>query len=249
MSGSAARAARTGPARAASPRPASTPRPTAPRPTPPRPPLAVVPPHVGGSGRAPFVLLVVTILSGGLIGLLALNTALAQGSFTVGELQARSAELADRSQFLEEELARAQSPERLALAARRIGMVPEADPAFIRLADGSVSGKATPAHAAPRPLTPAEKAARRAQVAADKAAKAEKQAAAEAAAKAKADAAAAAKAAADAKKAEAAAKAKAAAEAKAEAAAWQAKLANQTKAGPRSGGETVLVPPDPKHKP
>ncbi len=236
------------PATRPAPRPSAPARPAAARPVAPRPALAVVPPHQR-SGRAPFVLLVVTILSGGLMGLLALNTALAQGSFTVGELQRQTAELDDRSQALEQELARAQSPERLAIAARKIGMVPELDPAFIRLSDGTITGKPTRADEVTRPLTKQERAARKAENAAKRAADAEQRAAKTAEEKAAAEKAAAEKAIADAKKAEAAAKKKAEADAKKAEQAWKDKLAAQEAGDPRSGGETVLEPPDPKGKP
>lgn len=226
-------------ARATSPRPTSRPtsRPASPRTRPAeRPALSVVPPAASGPRRAPFVLLVLAILSAGLMGLLALNTALAQGSFTVGELTRQKAELAEAGSSLEESLARAQSPQRLASAARSLGMVPERDPAYIRLADSTIHGRTTPAKAAPRPLTPEERAAAAAAAEAVREAEAAQEAAAKAAAEAERRAAA-----------EKAAKEKAEKEAAQRAAAaeqaWRDKLESQAKAGPRSGGETVVMPP------
>jgi len=137
-----------------------------PRPLPPRttragtakPSLAVVPETSTRSGRAPFVLLIVLVLSGGLAALLGFNTALAQGSFTASRLQKQATELDDRSQSLEEQLARAASPDRLARSARKLGMVPAPGVAFIQLSDGTITGATEPAPVAPRPLTAAEKA-------------------------------------------------------------------------------------------
>ncbi len=137
-----------------------------PRPVPPRtaragtakPPLAAVPEVAPRTGRVPFVMLIVLVLSGGLAALLGFNTALAQGSFTASKLQQQATELEDRSQSLEEQLARAAAPERLAKDARKIGMVPAPGVAFIGLADGTISEGATPAPYIPPPLTPAQRA-------------------------------------------------------------------------------------------
>lgn len=222
----------------------------APRPLPPRPtraaaaraPLAVVPPRPARAGRTSFILLLVVLLSGGLAALLGFNTALAQGSFTVSELQKRAAELDDQGQSMEEKLARAAAPERLAAQARRIGMVPAPGVAFVGLSDASITGQAVaaPGVAPPLiPLTPEQKAKAKAQRAQDDQAKAEqaeeKRIAAEQAAIAKAAQ----------KQRLAAEKAAAAAEAARLAAEkeWKAKLAGQNKAGPQSGGEQVVDPP------
>lgn len=212
----------------------------APRPVPPRtaragtatPALRVVPTPAPRTGRASFIVLILLVLSGGLAALLGFNTALAQGSFTASELQKQATELDDRTQRLEEELARAAAPERLAKAARGIGMVPAPGVGFIGLEDGKVIGGAEPAPFVPPPLTPAQKAERAAQdkveaekAAAEKAARAERQ-------KLKKEQAAAAAAAAQAAAAEAAARAE-----------WERKLAEQEKAGPRGGGEQLVDPP------
>lgn len=216
-----------------------------PRPVPPKtartakPSLAVVPESSPRSGRAGFVMLLVLVLSGGLAALLGFNTALAQGSFTAGKLQKQATELDDRSQSLEEDLARAAAPEKLAQQARKIGMVPAPGVAFIQLGDGTVTGGAVPAPAAPRILTPEEKAAQAAQAELDaqkarqekqeeKVRKALRQEEKAAAAQRKAD--------------EQAAAAQAAAEAQAQAE-WQQKLKEQENAGPRSGGEQIVDPP------
>jgi multidrug efflux pump subunit AcrA (membrane-fusion protein) len=181
-------------------------------------------------------MLIVVLLSGGLAALLGFNTALAQGSFTASKLQKQATELDDRSQSLSEQLARAAAPDRLAQAARRIGMVPAPGVAFIQLQDGTITGGAQPAPYIPPPLTPAQQAEQSAK------AKAEAQQAAQQAARAQE-----AKAARKALKQQqlAAQQAAAAAQAARDQAQrdWQQKLAEQEKAGSRGGGEQVVDPP------
>jgi hypothetical protein len=74
------------------------------------------------SGAAPFALLVVGLLGGALVGLLLLNTALAQQSFDRSELQQENQRLEERKQALQEDIARESSPEVLHAKARRLGM-------------------------------------------------------------------------------------------------------------------------------
>ncbi len=116
--------------------------------------LSLVPPTRTGAPRAPFVVLLGTLLTAGLAGLLFLHTALAEDSFRLHDLQNRSATLADREQALEQEVARQASPRRLAASAEALGMVRSANPAFIRLSDGKVLGKPRPAVAPPPPPSP-----------------------------------------------------------------------------------------------
>lgn len=209
-----------------------------PHPAGPRPGATAPTEQPDRAGRASFVFLVLVVLSLGLVVLLVVNTALARNSFTVSELQRTNVELAERTQALQEELARASSPAVLAKSARRLGMMPAGSVAYIRLADGSISGRATTARGGSIPLTPEQRAAAERRAAEAKR-KAKERALAE---KARAEAAAAAAAAEQARlQAEAE---KRAAEARRKA--WQAKLAKQDKAGARAGGETVVAPPEPE---
>lgn len=109
-----------------------------------RPTLALI--HGGTAPRRtiPFIVVVSLLLVVGLIGLLVLNTTLAQGSFTLNDLQKRSALLADEQQQLTQIVAVAQSPQQLAAQANKLGMVPEPNPVFITT-NGKVLGVATPA--------------------------------------------------------------------------------------------------------
>src|SRR3954462_1152974 len=112
--------------------------------------LSVVPAAPFRAPRAPFVVVVVAILAAGLVGLLLLNTALAQGSFRVHDLQRKTAALQDREQELQVAVDAADNPARLASAARHLGLVAAEDPGFLRLSDGRILG-------APHAATPPPK--------------------------------------------------------------------------------------------
>ena len=116
--------------------------------------LRLVPPVRRPAPRAPFVALLGALLTTGLAGLLYLHTALAEDSFRLHDLATRSAVLADQEQALEQEVAEAASPSRLAERAEAMGMVRSENPAFIRLSDGAVLGKPKPGVAPPPPPAP-----------------------------------------------------------------------------------------------
>jgi len=119
-----------------------------------RRPLRLVPPLRTGAPRAPFVVLLGTLLTGGLAGLLFLHTALAEDSFRLHDLKNRSAVLTDREQALEQLVAVEASPKRLSARAEALGMVRSENPAFIRLSDGKVLGKPKAGVAPPPPPAP-----------------------------------------------------------------------------------------------
>lgn len=110
--------------------------------------LRLVPARRSSAPRAPFVTMVVLLLAGGLLGLLALNTVLAQDAFTRHTLVKENKALADREQTLEREVETLRTPRNLAERARELGMVQGSTPAFLRLADGVVLGAEVPAEAA-----------------------------------------------------------------------------------------------------
>ncbi|MEV7500779.1 septum formation initiator family protein [Streptomyces sp. NPDC093018] len=91
------------------------------------------------AARTPFVLLVVLLLGGGLIGLLVLNSALSEGSFKLADLQKRTQSLTDEEQALQRDIDAYSSPDALQRRARQLGMVPGGDPAFLD-PDGTVKG-------------------------------------------------------------------------------------------------------------
>ncbi|WP_370127532.1 hypothetical protein [Streptacidiphilus sp. EB103A] len=102
------------------------------------------------AGRGPFAVLVVLILTGGLIALLLLNTALNQGSFQLTKLQQQTNRLTDERQGLQQQIGAWSAPDALSARARLLGMVPGGNPAFLR-DDGTVQGNPTPIAAAAVP--------------------------------------------------------------------------------------------------
>jgi hypothetical protein len=102
-------------------------------------------------GGAALVVICATLLATGLIGLLLLNTALAQGSFTLHDLRTTSDQLTDAKVALSQSLDASKSPANLAKKAFGMGMVPAQSAAFLRLSDGKVIGVAQQASAPPGP--------------------------------------------------------------------------------------------------
>ncbi len=108
-------------------------------------PLRVVPAAMGQPGNGVFAAFCMLLLVGGLVSLLMLNTAMAEGSFTLHRLQSTSGELTDTQEALTEAIDAQRSPANLASRAARLGMVPADSAAFLRLSDGKVLGVARPA--------------------------------------------------------------------------------------------------------
>lgn len=103
--------------------------------------LTVVPRRRRAAGRAPFLALVTMVLLGGVVGLLLFNTSMQQASFATTALEQQATRLAARQQSLEMELDRLRDPQRVAMTARRLGMVQACSPAFLRLSTGELSGE------------------------------------------------------------------------------------------------------------
>ncbi len=102
--------------------------------------LTVVPRRRTAAGRAPFLALVSMVLLGGVVGLLLFNTSMQQASFATTSLEQQSTRLAAREQGLSMELDQLRNPQRIAAAAKRLGMVQACSPAFLQLGTGKVSG-------------------------------------------------------------------------------------------------------------
>lgn len=109
--------------------------------------LSLVPVRKSPAPRAPFVVLVLAILGAGVVGLLMFNTHMQQTSFYATKLQHRADALVARQQMLDMELETLRDPQRVALAARDLGMVAPGVPTFVRLRDGRIVG--TPTVASP----------------------------------------------------------------------------------------------------
>jgi cell division protein FtsB len=122
--------------------------------------LTVVPRRRTRAARMPFVMLVSLVLLGGVIGLLLFNTSMQQASFAATALEEQANTLTAREQTLQMELEVLRDPQRVAEHAQNLGMVPAANPVFLRLSDGRVLGQRVAAVPADRlrvrPLPPAK---------------------------------------------------------------------------------------------
>lgn len=101
-------------------------------------------------GRTPFAVLVVVLLAAGLLGLLALNTALNEGSFELSRLQRQTTKATDEQQSLQHEIDQSSAPDALARRAAELGMVPAGGMAFLDVPNGGkVIGTPGPAKDSP----------------------------------------------------------------------------------------------------
>lgn len=117
----------------------ATPARTAPaRTTPARPALRLVPYVRSTARRLPFVVLVGSILSAGLVSLLMLHTLAAQDAFTLHSLQRHAAALADTEQQLAVADQQAAAPTALAARARSLGLVPARSLKITKRRNGTV---------------------------------------------------------------------------------------------------------------
>ncbi|MET0820475.1 MAG: hypothetical protein ABWY58_05895 [Aeromicrobium sp.] len=107
--------------------------------------LRLVRPVRSRARRAPFVVVVLTVLGSGLVGLILMSTVLQAQAFEAARLDRTATELQTRQQAISREIGRLQSPANVADRAMAIGMVPPANPAFLRLSDGKVLGEPMPA--------------------------------------------------------------------------------------------------------
>ncbi|WP_156822572.1 hypothetical protein [Demetria terragena] len=121
-------------ARSATPRPAVSRRP--------QPRLRVVTGSEVRRSRTGFTVLCSTLLALGLLALLLLNTARAEQSFALGELQKSSTSLSDNERQLRSDISNVSAPQQVALKAQEMGMVPAPQVAYVRSSDGKVLGVA-----------------------------------------------------------------------------------------------------------
>jgi hypothetical protein len=111
--------------------------------------------------RVPFVVLLAAVLLAGMLALLGLNTASAANEVAQRRFDSANASLSDVEQQLGRDLSTRQSPADLARAAYKLGLIPAANPAFLRFnPNGSVTVLGTaitipgPAHAVPKTTAP-----------------------------------------------------------------------------------------------
>ena len=91
----------------------------------------------------PFVLSLGVLLALGMVGLLLLNTALQEQGFVVQNRQKAAAQLGYKVAALETEVTEARSSAGLAVAAAKLGMVPNPYPVYLSLPDGDIIGNPT----------------------------------------------------------------------------------------------------------
>ncbi len=114
-----------------------------------KPGLRVAPPAPVTVPRAPFVALVLVVVVAGVMGILVLNTKINENAFRLSHLQTQQSSLNQQEQQLDQQLAALDSPNSLAAAARRLGLVPAGTPAYITMPDGTVVGVPQPATGLP----------------------------------------------------------------------------------------------------
>lgn len=102
------------------------------------PRLAVAPPPPVPVPRTPFVMLILLVVVGGVVGILLLNTKVNENAFILHDLRQEQELLDQRQQRLEEQIARAHSPAQLVPAAHRLGLVRADELAYLRLPSGEV---------------------------------------------------------------------------------------------------------------
>ena len=116
-----------------------------------RAPLRAVPAPAQQARSSAFVVLLVLLLAGGMVGLLVLNTAMQRGAFALEKLRDNAATLSVKSQVLDLRVERLRSPERLARRATTLGMVPVGSPVFLYLDSDSASAAGDPVWGNPIP--------------------------------------------------------------------------------------------------
>jgi len=124
------------------------PRPTEEVPAP-QPRLRVAPPLPVAVPRTPFLIVVLTVVIGGVLGILLLNTKINENAFKLDDLHRKQTSLTQQQQELERELAVKESSGDLEAQARRLGLIPADKPAYLRMPDGRVFGVPQPATGAP----------------------------------------------------------------------------------------------------
>lgn len=104
--------------------------------------LKLVQPVEAASSGVGFVVLCATLVVGGLITVLLLNTARAQQQYTITDLQNASSRLSATQQDLDSRLTYARAPQQVALKAQEYGMVPATNIRYVRASDHRLVGVA-----------------------------------------------------------------------------------------------------------
>ncbi|HKS49541.1 MAG TPA: hypothetical protein VJT49_31420 [Amycolatopsis sp.] len=111
----------------------------------------------GPKSRASFVLIVMLLLAAGIAVTLLLSTQAIADSYRLEQIRQENANLAERSEQLQQDVSKAGSASSLAERAKALGMVPAGDPAhLVKNPDGSITvvGDPEKATAPPAPASP-----------------------------------------------------------------------------------------------
>lgn len=105
-----------------------------------RPRLGVVPKPAATVSTLGFVGIIIALITAGMAGVMVVTTSVGAQSRQLAALRNEATELSYQAAALESHLQRISSANALALRASELGMVPNPHPAFINLADGTVTG-------------------------------------------------------------------------------------------------------------
>jgi hypothetical protein len=113
----------------------------------PRRTLRLVAPVTSRARRTPFVVVLLSIIGAGLVGLILISTAMQAQTFELDRLTTEARELEVQQQVLQREVSELESPRNLGPRAIAHGMVPSQTPVYLQLSDGTVKGSPKPAEA------------------------------------------------------------------------------------------------------
>ena len=99
--------------------------------------LTVAPPAPVMAPRAPFVALVLVLVITGVVGILVLNTKIAENAFTLDTLHNQQIKLDRDEERLKSDIANQESPVNLAARATQLGLGKSTSSTFLLLPDGT----------------------------------------------------------------------------------------------------------------
>jgi len=109
--------------------------------------LRLVAPVTNRARRAPFVVVLLTVIGAGLVGLILLSTVMQAQTFELARLTSQARDLQTQQEALQREVHDLESPENLGPRALAQGMVPSSTPVYLQLPNGTVRGTPKPAEA------------------------------------------------------------------------------------------------------